>query len=55
MNIKILKSKNRYYFLINEKKKILTPNGNLLEVPRKTHAEIIVKEINKQILVSKLA
>jgi chaperone required for assembly of F1-ATPase len=49
MNIKILKSKNRYYFLINEKKKILTPNGNLLEVPRKTHAEIIVKEINKQI------
>lgn len=49
MNIKILKGKNRYYFLINEKKNILTPNGNLLEVPRKTHAEIIAKEIKKKI------
>ena len=49
MNIKILKGKNRYYFLIDKKKKLLTPNGNLLEVSRKTHAEIIVKEIKKQI------
>ena len=48
MNIKILKGKKRYYFLINKKKYILTPNGNLLEAPRKRHAEIIVKEIKKQ-------
>ncbi len=48
MLVKIQKEKDRYLFLKN-KKNIFTPNGNFLEVKKKRHAELIVKEIQDKI------
>ena len=44
MIVKIVEKKNRYIFEKKDNSYILTPNGNLLEVKKKSHASLIFKE-----------
>ena len=47
MQIKYLRAKGEYIFF-KDNKNILTPNGNVLKVIKKRHAELVIEDLKRQ-------